>query len=244
MPCEKSSSTRHPTGFCKSKQRSGAELGRYTDADTIVSDPSIALHLLLPPEDRTPEPLLLGSQDHNGFNAGVFLIRVHPTMLEFLEDLISDTLLPGKLSDQHYMGLRLRTQQKYSDHFYEIPKQWLNAYWLNELGTKPWKPMLHVHLVNWLSDSVSWRPMVRQAIRIAKEAKGAYSREYNVRGSVQNSIFGFELLPQYENTKKSSEKWWKQAVNGIRKMRFLDENGEGTKISGDQYSDDRRYMIW
>lgn len=209
-----------------------------------MSDPSVGIHVLLPPPGTTPEPLILGSQDHNGFNAGVFLIRVHPTSLQFLEDLISDTKLPGKLSDQHYMGLRLRTEPKYSEHFYEIPKQWLNSYWLDELGRKPWRPMLHVHLVNWLSDSVSWRPMVRQAIRIAKEAKEEYAKAYNENGSVKNSIFGFELLPYHYMAMASAGKWWKQATNGVSKMRFLDENGEGTRIDGDQYNDDRRFIVW
>lgn len=221
-----------------------ADRCRYADADTIVADPSVAVHQLLPPPGLSPEPLLLGSQDHNGLNAGVLLMRVAPASLRFLEDLISDTKRPGGLSDQHYTGWRLRTDPAVSDHFYEIPKHWLNAYWLSEVTAQPWRPAMHVHLVNWLSDKVPWRPAVRHATRIARDARKAYADAYNVRGAVRDSAMGFELLPQYKLAAESAHKWWAQAVGGVRKMRFLDESEGGRRVDGDEYDEARRFVVW
>ncbi|OCF77427.1 hypothetical protein I204_01415 [Kwoniella mangroviensis CBS 8886] len=58
------------------------------DVDTIISNPSIPIHFLLPPPTLDPPPMFLGNQDHNGFNAGVLIFRIHPHILKLLEWVI------------------------------------------------------------------------------------------------------------------------------------------------------------
>ncbi|RXK40509.1 hypothetical protein M231_02161 [Tremella mesenterica] len=66
------------------KGDNGAEWIMQTDADTLIYNPSIPLHHLLPPSHLTPTPWILGNQDSNGFNDGVVLYRVCRDIIDML----------------------------------------------------------------------------------------------------------------------------------------------------------------
>ncbi|WRT70119.1 uncharacterized protein IL334_007113 [Kwoniella shivajii] len=63
-----------------------------TDIDTLISNPSIPIHHLLPSPTLplSPEPLFLASQDHNGLNAGVLIFRVDSLILDILQWTIDE----------------------------------------------------------------------------------------------------------------------------------------------------------
>lgn len=151
---------------------------RYSDADAIVSDPAIPLHALLPPHTLQPEPQFLFGQDHNGLNAGVFVIRVSPLALAFVERVLAlgDSNPDPLISDQHWVGVALRSNSSYGHAFAEMPRTWMNAYFLDEAGPgtaalggddeEAWAPQWQVHLVNRLKRKYSFRPLVERALDV------------------------------------------------------------------------------
>ncbi|WOO77304.1 uncharacterized protein LOC62_01G000893 [Vanrija pseudolonga] len=190
----------------------GAEWILWSDADTVIVDPAIPAHLLLPPQ---AEAMLSAAQDHNGMNAGVMLLRVHETSVRALRTVIELYEAhpdPGKRSDQPFWGVMLRSNPDLAAHFYKMPKNWLNAYWLDEVDEGP---VLQIHHVNWLKE-VPFTPAIRPAVAVAKEARGR-ARE---RGESGN---GFELMPQWRDAQEAAREWWVSTGGGIDNMRFLDE---------------------
>lgn len=183
----------------------------YADADTIVYDPSVALHQLLPPDDLSPRPLILGSQDHNGFDNGAFLIRVTAFTLDLVKKTIAEGLAMqnSTISEQHFFGEVLR-RPKVARHFFEIPQRWLNAYFPRE------GPQLHVHLVDRLKKKHSFRPLVQHSRTVYRLA-AALARTQGDRGS------GLASLPQYGQTSAHAREWWGGVVGGVASVKFLDE---------------------
>lgn len=137
-------------------------------------------------------------------------------------DLVVDTIDAGKnaqaplLSEQHFFGEMLRDDNDYAEHFYEIPQQWLNAYYAPE-GSGEWTPQLHVHLVNKLKTKYSFRPFV-QASRNVYNMAATLARTQGDRGP------GLAHLPQHGKTAANAREWWSRAKGGITHVRFLDED--------------------
>ncbi|WVW86284.1 hypothetical protein I302_108326 [Kwoniella bestiolae CBS 10118] len=197
-----------------------------TDVDTIISNPSIPIHLLLPPTSVHPQPLFLGNQDHNGFNAGVLILKVHPTILKLLEWVIMqfedslNTLKQGEIprNDQVLLSTALNTEELgYAEGFYEIPMERFNAYFLR-VG----EVQMQVHFVNRLKYRYRFTPVVEENFGILREAQRQLSRiQEDERGSMGISAHGLELIGEYELARKTGEEYWRGAKNGIEGMRFL-----------------------
>lgn len=184
----------------------------WSDADTVIVDPAIPAHVLLPPH---PGAMFSAGQDHNGMNAGVMLLRVHATSVRALRTVIELYEAhpdPGRRSDQPFWGVMLRSDPELASHFYEMPKNWLNAYWLSEVDNGP---VLQIHHVNWLKE-VPFGPAIRHAVSVAKEARPRAV----AKGESGN---GFELMPQWRQAEEAAREWWAGHGGGIGNMRFLDE---------------------
>ncbi|WVQ81413.1 hypothetical protein IAT38_003537 [Cryptococcus sp. DSM 104549] len=191
----------------------------FTDIDTVISNPAIPLHLLLPPSNLTPEPHILGNQDHNGLNAGVLLLRASPLILELVEwCLLTFESTPDKgdgwaPSDQILLGRRLLDDPELASHFYEIPQRWLNAYFLEP--EDEWAPpQLQVHFVNRLKFKYAFMPVVKALSEVL--VRGREAAERAGKGGT-----GLELLPDVEKAERAGREWWAQAKSGVKDMRFL-----------------------
>ncbi|WVF72890.1 hypothetical protein IAT40_007708 [Kwoniella sp. CBS 6097] len=172
-----------------------------TDADSLISDPAVPLHLLLPPDSVTPTPLVLGTQDHNGFNAGAMLYRIDNRVL-FAQYLVENP--------------------DFAKHFYEIPRLWINAYWFADTEEDPNTPQLQVHLVNHFKRRVPLGPIVRHNLAIlqaANEARSLVDPGEDVYG--RGSDHGLDLLPQWEVTAEAGRKLWEGVQGGVEGMRWL-----------------------
>ncbi|WWC64718.1 uncharacterized protein I303_107329 [Kwoniella dejecticola CBS 10117] len=192
-----------------------------TDVDTIVSNPAIPLHVLLPPatEDTSerPEPLFLITQDHNGFNAGVMLLRVHPTILSLLETVLREfeQILNGptegwNTNDQVLIARILTENPHYAKHVYEMPKNWFNSYF-----SKDDRVQLQVHLVNHFKKKYRFTPIIAENFEILKQAKDlAEKAGYPNR-------HGLDLLDYHRDAEIAGQNWWKDAKGGIENIRFL-----------------------
>jgi len=82
---------------------------------------------------------LIAADDINGFNAGVFLIRVHPWSLNFLMRAMSYSYFNNQLgqglkyADQSSMN-NVLVEGEESDHYVIVPQTWFNSY--DGLNTK------------------------------------------------------------------------------------------------------------
>lgn len=211
-----------------------ADLIRYCDADTIVSDPSIGLHHLLPPDTLNPQPLMIAGQDHNGLSAGAFGVRVMSETAEFLESVLAPNSVEDGHSDQHHLGRALRSPEgaSFAGAFYEIPRMWVNAYFLDNDATYAineegdgWYPVWQVHLVDHLKFKYSFRTLLEQAIEVTTEAL-ALQADVKIAGrrsgalAVRNAM---ELLPSTAWTIRRAREHWEIVEPGIDGMLFLDE---------------------
>ncbi|OCF42242.1 hypothetical protein I317_03977 [Kwoniella heveanensis CBS 569] len=204
-----------------------------TDSDSLISDPAVPLHLLLPSESKSPAPLILGTQDHNGFNSGVMLFRIDIRVLDYINMVIerfhasdvapSDKPKDWVPSDQVLLAQILVDDPDLAQHFYEIPRFWINAYWIADTEWDPSTPQLQVHLVNHLKRRVSLAPIVRHNLAILEAAAEAKANLDTMSEADQEYGYGhgLDLLPQWNVTLDAGREFWEGAQGGIDGMRWL-----------------------
>ena len=140
---------------------------RITDADVLVVDPSVPLHSLIPSDStHSITPLIVGSEDSNGFNSGNMLYRCDIDLAAYLAQTIalSDNItkeyeaamaeaallemtkpeIESPPSDQRALCLVLEQDVSFSKRFFHYPQVWLNSYDVFESGGRI---QLHSHLV-------------------------------------------------------------------------------------------------
>lgn len=195
---------------------------RYSDADAIVTDPSVPLHSLLPPS--TLNAHLLFGQDHNGLNAGVFAARVSPLSVSFVDRILSlaETNPDPLITDQHWVGVALRSNTSFSAAFAEMPRTWMNAYFLDERGPgtgaeggeeeEKWEPQWQVHLVNHLKRKYSFRPLVERALGVYERAVGSVPDDAGGGSEPEGDRSGEEVSGEEAGEKEESG-WRREEPN-------------------------------
>ncbi|KAK6004799.1 hypothetical protein QM012_008661 [Aureobasidium pullulans] len=115
-----------------------AEWIMWSDADALILNPNIPLSIFLPPPDL-PHIHFVGTKDWNGFNAGVFFVRVHPWIISLFTSAMSfpichqDTDLRG-LAEQEAIRLSFERENGGKDDkgwrsgIVFMPRTWFNAY--------------------------------------------------------------------------------------------------------------------
>jgi len=102
----------------------------WFDADTIILNAKIPLHVFLPPATFDDVNLLVG-HDWNGLNNGVYPIRVHPWSVELLTTILTYPIYkpeePLPLRDQTAMANILQ-MPRFKRHTAVVPMHWFNAY--------------------------------------------------------------------------------------------------------------------
>ncbi|KAH6712732.1 hypothetical protein BKA61DRAFT_576348 [Leptodontidium sp. MPI-SDFR-AT-0119] len=102
----------------------------WVDADTVVLNHNIPIEIFMPPPEHNDIHLLV-TDDWNGLNNGVFLVRVDPWAVELFTSITSfrdfqpNTTLT--FQDQSAMEILLK-QPKYAKHTVRVPQRWFNAY--------------------------------------------------------------------------------------------------------------------
>jgi len=103
----------------------------WADSDVTITNPNIKIESFLPKENMSRVHLII-SDDPNGLNAGVFLIRVHPWSLNFLMRATSYSYFHGKhpllYADQSSINNSLLEHNDESDHYIIVPQSWFNGY--------------------------------------------------------------------------------------------------------------------
>ena len=161
---------------------------RTTDADSIIFNPLVPLHLLLPPHEAVlaqsqtgsaqpkvsetpPAPLILAAQDFNGFNAGVMMFHLAPDDPDLLLSVLGEVLAHRALafdeegvwhSDQACWGRVLRAHPEVAERFWEVPQIWWNAYYpdLSDEDKSIVEQRNEAHR-EWREDDPGWTPTVQ-----------------------------------------------------------------------------------
>ena len=108
---------------------------RWFDADTIILNQNIPWEAFLPPSDRFPEINFLGNKDWNGYNCGVFFLRVNEWSVNFLTEASALPLLRPEIK----LGVRapnyeqdamvwVLNKEGYKEHVVYQPREWYNPF--------------------------------------------------------------------------------------------------------------------
>jgi len=99
----------------------------WVDSDVVLSNPNIKLEVFVPTDNDIH---LLFSTDHNGLNAGVFLLRVHSWTLNFLMRAKSYQYY-NKEEDLYFVDQAALNNALVTDHeelhYMIVPSQWFNS---------------------------------------------------------------------------------------------------------------------
>ena len=194
---------------------------RWTDADTIIANPAVPLHALLPTPSLRPVPLILGNQDHNGFNNGAMFLHVEPLLIQLLDDILAleaKLLVPWRHSpsDQRLMGMVLQENNVMGSRFFEIPQQWTNAYSLDRCQEST-TTCLQIHLVAHLKRRMPYVKILEAADEVYMAAQALADSNRTVAASN-----GLELMEAGVQAKVEARRWWEQARSGIQDIVFND----------------------
>ncbi|GME25725.1 Lactonase 7-bladed beta propeller [Neofusicoccum parvum] len=100
----------------------------WVDGDTVVLNPCIPAASFLPPDAGVH---VVASNDANGLNNGVFLLRVNAWSLELFAAVVAYRRLrpdrPLVFNDQSAMEALLR-EPRFAPHAAYVPQRWFNAY--------------------------------------------------------------------------------------------------------------------
>jgi len=103
----------------------------WADSDVILANPNIRIEAFLP-NDKMSNVHFIGSDDVNGLNAGVFLIRVHPWSLNLIMRAMSYSYFNKKkglkYADQSSLNNVLTESIEDDSHFIIVPQNWFNSY--------------------------------------------------------------------------------------------------------------------
>jgi hypothetical protein len=213
-----------------------------TDADNLVVDPTIPLHALLPP--HTPvntsnplpnanTPLIIGTEDINGFNAGNILFKCSLDLIYFISHTLAladeitrsyhlantrlgyvvqegeDQEVETPPSDQRAMCLVLEKDEYYAGRFWHYNNTWFNEYTYGnspDPGSEGAVLQLHTHLSANLK--YKWR--------FDKYVEAEW-RKWNELVAMDTK----QLEQRVEDVKKVAEGWWATAKIGKPKCIWI-----------------------
>ena len=108
---------------------------RWFDADTIILNDNIPWSIFLPPREDFSDIHFLGNKDWNGYNCGVFMMRINEWSVNFLTQATAIPLLrpdiplgvPYPNYEQDAMKWVLE-QKGYKEHAVYQPRLWYNGF--------------------------------------------------------------------------------------------------------------------
>lgn len=104
----------------------------WIDRDAIILDACRPLSSFLPPNDPAFDKIqLITNEDAYSFNAGIFMFKVGPWMIDFFNTVLAiryyrpDTQLPT--AEQTALDIIMKEEER-KDNFVRVPWYWFNAY--------------------------------------------------------------------------------------------------------------------
>jgi hypothetical protein len=202
-------------------------MSRITDADVLVVDPSVPLHSLIPSDTgHAITPLIVGSEDSNGFNSGNMLYRCDINLAAYLAQTIalSDNItkeydaamaeaallemtkpeIETPPSDQRALCLVLEQDKSFSKRFFHYPQVWLNSYDIFESGEG--KVQLHSHLV---------------AGRKYRDEYSEWIEKWDENWNKMKEMGLVELEERVKEVRGIADQYWETARTGLPKCIWI-----------------------
>lgn len=143
----------------------------WVDADSIVVNAALSPEIFLPP-DHLKDVYALVTADQNGFNAGVFYIRVHSSSIDLLTQTVAYPLVHpeedlGWFGEQAAMANVIKSIEASSNEsvypgIVWMPRLWFNAYQTEHaFEGEPGSALVHfaglaetrlMHMSRWLDE--------------------------------------------------------------------------------------------
>lgn len=184
-------------------------------------NPEISWSVFLPPEDYS-DIHILASQDDNGFNAGMLILRVHQWTVQALSEAVALHQLrpdvPIPFYDQSAIEY-ICSRPGYQEHFLYQPRKWWNRYFFDADGNEQGELVIHFAGIGWQgggsSEKSDW--MIKYLEKVEKTqhewsrslSQTTYKQEIDAFWALMRK--GRDLLVRIEG--------WKEA-NGHRKEKF------------------------
>ena len=104
----------------------------WFDADTIILNDNVPWSIFLPPQEDFNDIHFLGTNDWNGFNCGVFFLRITEWSVQFVMAATGFPLLRPDIelafnAEQHAMAWVLG-KEGYKEHAIYQPRAWYNGF--------------------------------------------------------------------------------------------------------------------
>lgn len=120
-------------------------LARWFDGDSVIMNPEIPWTIFLPPSDLH-DYHILGTQDNNGFNAGMLILRVDLWTVRALSQVLALSVLQPSVGlpfyDQSALDWVFQIPAN-QEHFIFQPRHWWNRYFFTGDGDQPGEMLLH-----------------------------------------------------------------------------------------------------
>ena len=208
----------------------------WFDADTVLLNPKVPWTAFLPPT-KFPNIHYLATRDWNGFNAGVFLIRVHEWSVKMLADAQAlPSLRPDitfSFEDQGAMYESF-SRPEFRDSVVFQPRQWWNEYLElnNDRSVHPGDLLIHFaglggkdgFMGPWLDriehTASKWAVPLENTSYLGEIKKywDTYGRATEVLERVNNELSpdttnrsAYSMKPIKEASEKLRERLWKEA---------------------------------
>lgn len=169
-------------------------------------NPQIPLEIFIPPSDYEHINWLAG-KDHNGLNAGVFLLRVNQWSLNLLNRCMTyKHYFPDEdytFEEQSILARLTEKDSEFKDQSIYVPKGWFNAYFSSLNEVKPGLMLSHFphpdykwHIYEWLrvleaDKDENYKPVYSRAVGDTDYPE-EIKQFWQVRRRTEKALKGFE----------------------------------------------------
>ena len=196
----------------------------WFDGDSVIMNPSIPWSIFLPPP-AVDDIHILGTQDENGFNAGMLILRVHPwTVLMLSQVLALKSLEPQAdlpFYDQSAIENICRRPANRA-HFLFQPRPWWNRYFFTADGREEGEFLLHFAGIGTGKDSGGSEEkerVMQEFLTIAEAPAGKnWERPLGGTGYERETQDYWNLIKKVREVLVRTEKWWETHADaeGVR----------------------------
>jgi hypothetical protein len=209
------------------------------DVDTIVIDPAVAIHDILPPPGRYhPDPMILGEVDSNGFCDGIIFYRVSHRLATFFIRILTleyNVVEPDSSvnpqtwysdyppQDQRAMSWTMLNYRDIQERFLRIPNTWFGSYHpiipslvqgLGEDGVEsPDAVRGQLHLAGSRKHNWPWEEVLHME-EDGYRAAAEMAREGGVQGN------GLDLMSVVQKLQLEVAEWWSKTEPGIEGIQY------------------------
>lgn len=206
---------------------------RWFDGDTIIMNPEISWSVFLPPEDYS-DIHILASQDDNGFNAGMLILRVHQWTVQALSEAVALHQLKPDVPIPFYDQSAIEyicSRPGYQEHFLYQPRKWWNRYFFDANGNEQGELIIHFAGIGSQGGGSSEKSNVMtKYLEMVEKSQHEWSRSLS-QTTYKQEIDAFWALMRKGRDLLVKSKDWKEA-NGERgeKVKGIQEAEKALKL--------------